>query len=84
MLPNLRYIGRSLYAINPQFTTRRFNQTEIEEMAASDRYITLYGKLQDRFGDNGVVSVVIGEIKDDGLHIILWLMSCRVLKRDME
>ena len=65
-------------------TTRRFTQTEIEEMAASDRYITLYGKLQDRFGDNGVVSVVIGEIKDDGLHIILWLMSCRVLKRDME
>ncbi len=65
-------------------TTKRCTQTEIEEMATSDRYITLYGKLEDKFGDNGVVSVVSGEIKDKDLHIVLWLMSCRVLKRDME
>ena len=31
-----------------------------------------------------MVSVVIGKIKEDALHIDLWLMSCRVLKRDME
>ena len=65
-------------------TTRRFTQKEIEEMADDPGYITLYGKLTDRFGDNGVVSVVIGKIADSELDIILWLMSCRVLKRDME
>ena len=65
-------------------TTRRYTQAEIEKIAADDNYITLYGKLEDKFGDNGVVSVVIGEIKDMELHIILWLMSCRVLKREME
>lgn len=93
-------------------TTRRFTQGEIEAFAADERYITRYGKLEDRFGDNGVVSVVIGrrggmadaavyrqggqaaqemaaaEEAADGersvLHIELWLMSCRVLKRDME
>ncbi len=42
-----------------------------------------YGRLTDRFGDNGVVAVVIGEIRGSELHIDLWLMSCRVLKRDM-
>lgn len=65
-------------------TTKRYTQTEIEEVAASDQYITLYGKLIDKFGDNGVVSVAIGHVIEDICHIDLWIMSCRVLKRDME
>lgn len=65
-------------------TTKRYTQAEIEAIAADDNYITLYGKLEDKFGDNGVVSVVIGQKKDSELHMDLWLMSCRVLKRDME
>ena len=65
-------------------TTRRYTQGEIEQAAADGEYITLYGKLEDKFGDNGVVSVVIGYKKEEELHIDLWIMSCRVLKRDME
>ena len=65
-------------------TTRRYTQTEIEETAKDAGHITLYGKLVDRFGDNGVVSVVIGNIVGDACDIELWIMSCRVLKRDME
>lgn len=65
-------------------TTRRYTQAQIEETAADPMKITLYGKLADKFGDNGVVSVVIGSRKGTELHIDLWLMSCRVLKRDME
>ena len=65
-------------------TTRRFSQSEIEAIAQNSQYITLYGKLEDKFGDNGVVSVVIGEKEEKVLHMRLWLMSCRVLKRDME
>lgn len=65
-------------------TTRRYTQAEIEQIAADTSYLTLYGKLEDKFGDNGVVSVVIGRKEDDTLHMDLWLMSCRVLKRDME
>lgn len=73
-------------------TTRRFTQGDIERFAADDSYITRYGKLEDKFGDNGVVSVAIGrkgyqnetEADVPVLHIELWLMSCRVLKRDME
>lgn len=68
-------------------TTKRYSQNAIEAVANDSEYITLYGKLQDKFGDNGVVSVVIGRVDGtnrDELHIELWLMSCRVLKRDME
>ncbi len=68
-------------------TTKRYTQAEIEAAAADPDQITLYGKLTDKFGDNGVVSLVIGRItgeKRDELDIELWLMSCRVLKREME
>ena len=65
-------------------TTRRYTQSEIEQTAGDPDYITLYGKLEDKFGDNGVVSVVIGHKKEGTLHLDLWIMSCRVLKRDME
>ncbi len=65
-------------------TTRRYTQGEIEEIAANDQYLTLYGKLADKFGDNGVVSVIIGRREDGVLHLELWIMSCRVLKRQME
>lgn len=65
-------------------TTRRYTQSEIEKAARDSSKITLYGKLTDKFGDNGVVSVVIGHVEGKTLHIDLWLMSCRVLKRDME
>lgn len=65
-------------------TTKRYTQAEMEEVFHSDNYIRLYGKLTDKFGDNGVVSVVIGKKENSSFHIDLWLMSCRVLKRDME
>ena len=65
-------------------TTERYSQEEIERIAADDSFITLYGKLTDRFGDNGVVALTIGKVSGTTLDITLWLMSCRVLKRDME
>lgn len=65
-------------------TTWRISESDMENIAKDDKYIRLYGKLSDKYGDNGVITVVIGEKDGDKLHIRLWLMSCRVLKRDME
>lgn len=65
-------------------TTRRYTRADIEHMAAASDYVTLYGRLEDRFGDNGLVSVVIGHKEGSRLRIDLWLMSCRVLKRGLE
>lgn len=82
------YLGRIAQLTNKsnQFnlTTRRYTEAEIEEAARDPKKIALYGKLSDRFGDNGVVAVVIGTEKEKALHLDLWLMSCRVLKREME
>lgn len=65
-------------------TTRRYTESQMRELSEDGGYITLYGKLTDKFGDNGVVSVVLGRLDGGVLHIELWLMSCRVLKRNME
>jgi FkbH-like protein len=65
-------------------TTRRYTVAEIQAIARNQQFIGIYGKLADRFGDNGLVSVMIGRKDGVDLHLELWLMSCRVLKRDME
>lgn len=65
-------------------TTLRCSESDITNMQVSEDYICLYGKLEDKFGDNGVVSVISGQILNNELHMRLWLMSCRVLKRGME
>ena len=65
-------------------TTKRFSVDDIESAAEDSGNITLYGRLKDKFGDNGIVSLAVGKVKGDELHVELWLMSCRVLKRDME
>ena len=65
-------------------TTRRYTLAEMEAIARDPQYIGLYGRLADKFGDNGLISVVLGRREGSMLHLDLWLMSCRVLKRDME
>jgi len=65
-------------------TTRRYTAGDIQKISLDPTYITLYGKLTDAFGDNGLVSVIVGRKDGSTLHIELWLMSCRVLKRDLE
>lgn len=65
-------------------TTRRYTLAEMEAIAKDPGYIGIYGKLSDRFGDNGLISIVLGRCDGEVLHLDLWLMSCRVLKREME
>lgn len=65
-------------------TTKRYTQAEMEKTAQDEGCIRLCGRLRDKFGDNGIVSVVIGRVDGEIVNIDLWLMSCRVLKRDME
>lgn len=82
------YLERIAQLINKtnQFnlTTRRYTGAEVEAMAKDPQCLTLYGRLTDKFGDNGLVSVLIGRVARETLEIDVWLMSCRVLKREME
>ena len=65
-------------------TTRRYTAAEVENLMADDEYITLYGRLIDKFGDNGIVTALIGHCSGEVLDIDLWIMSCRTFKRKLE
>ena len=65
-------------------TTRRYTAAEVEGIMADPAYITLYGRLVDKFGDNGLVTAMIGHIQDNVLDMDLWIMSCRTFKRRLE
>lgn len=65
-------------------TTKRYTRELLEELSEEEGCLTLYGRLSDCFGDNGLVTVVLGKVEGNRLFIELWLMSCRVLKRNLE
>jgi FkbH-like protein len=68
-------------------TTRRHSLEQVARFVATDRCITLQFRLVDRFGDNGLVSVMIlpPDTRDpDIFEIDTWVMSCRVFGRKLE
>ena len=65
--------------------TERFTEADIEQMGTSDAHFTFSFTLEDKFGNNGMICVIILQKENDNtLFINTWLMSCRVLKRGME
>lgn len=66
-------------------TTRRYSEQEIEALAQdkNSRVVTI--RVRDRFGDNGLVGVVIVHAGNaDAWEIDTFLLSCRVIGRTVE
>jgi FkbH-like protein len=66
-------------------TTRRYSEAEVAAAQDDPDVFTLQVRLTDRFGDNGMISVVICRPHEPSVWAIdTWLMSCRVLGRQVE
>ena len=68
-------------------TTRRHSEEVVRKMLASEEYWTQYFKLRDRFGDNGLIGLLIARRipgQSPAWEIDTWLMSCRVIDRQVE
>lgn len=65
-------------------TTRRYTTSETQQAAKAENSITLAGRLVDKFGDNGITSAIIATQNGSNAEIDLWIMSCRVFKRNLE
>ena len=65
-------------------TTRRFTEVEVEAVMSDPAQITLQLRLTDRFGDNGTIAIVMARCVGETCLIDVWLMSCRVLGRQVE
>ncbi len=83
-------LNRTVQLINKtnQFnlTTRRYTEEDIKAIMQDPSTFGLQLRLIDRFGDNGIIGIVIGKLKEakSELFIDTWLMSCRVLGRQVE
>lgn len=70
-----------------QFNLRtvRYTEEDVKRISASDNFVTFTFNLEDKFGDHGLIAVVILEKKSKTeLFLDTWIMSCRVLKRGVE
>ena len=65
-------------------TTRRRSEAEVEALMTDPTHYGFSVRLSDKFGDNGLISVVIAGVEGTTATVDTWLMSCRVLKRQME
>ncbi len=64
--------------------TQRVSKSELEEYSKRKDYITFCFHLSDKYGDLGLISVLILKVIEEQMFIEEFVMSCRVLKRGME
>lgn len=65
-------------------TTRRYTDEQLAKMEKDPSVFCFAAKLEDKFGDNGIISIVICREDGDDWYIDTWLTSCRVLGRNVE
>ena len=67
-------------------TTRRITEATALALLSDPRSLTVRIRLTDRYGDNGIIAVVIGRLEPGSRDLLVetWLMSCRVLGRGVE
>lgn len=65
-------------------TTRRYSEQQIQDFASADDSHVYWINVKDRFGDNGVVGVMILLDRGDTWEFDTFLMSCRVIGRTVE
>ena len=65
-------------------TTRRYTEQQVASLEDSSDHYTLQVTVRDKFGDNGMIGVVICTIAPERWDVDTWLMSCRVLNRGVE
>jgi FkbH-like protein len=65
-------------------TTRRYNESEIQEKLNDPNWRIFWCACRDRFADEGVIGAALARITEKGWHLDTFLMSCRVLGRGVE
>jgi FkbH-like protein len=85
---NENNIGRvvQMLAKTNQFnlTTRRHSESKIRELLLDSRNILLTISVSDRFGDQGIVGLIIAFADGTNIHVDSFLMSCRAIGRGIE
>lgn len=82
---NLPRISQLINKTNQfNLTTQRMSENQVREIMDGPNYYTQFLRVRDRFGDNGITGILIASRDAEGLRVDHWLMSCRVLGRELE
>jgi FkbH-like protein len=65
-------------------TTRRYTEPQVAAFLADPACRVLTAQVEDRFGDNGIVGLVIARAEGDAWALDTFLLSCRVIGRTVE
>lgn len=65
-------------------TTRRYSESELDALIRSGQHEVYTARLRDRFGDDGIIALAILKSDDGAVYIDTFLMSCRVIGREVE
>ena len=65
-------------------TYQKIDEVKLDKIAKNKKNIILESNLDDKFGKNGIVSILYGTIIKKIFFIENWVMSCRVFKRELE
>ena len=85
---NISTFARASQLLNKtnQFNlTQEKNDTEnLKNLSKSKNNLLIQSNLKDKYGDNGIISVLYGFKKNKDFYIQNWVLSCRVFKRNLE
>lgn len=65
-------------------TTPRYSREEVEQRMVSPDFWCRWYRLKDRYADHGLIAVLIARIVGKQWIVDAWLMSCRVIGREVE
>ena len=65
-------------------TTKRYSSEEVLRIETDPAIVSWQVRLTDKFGDHGMIAVIVVRTRPDVWVIDTWLMSCRVLERGVE
>jgi FkbH-like protein len=81
-LPRIVQLANKTNQFN--LTTIRYAQCDLERAMDDPNVVTFQFRLKDVYGDNGIIALLLGRLQGNDLVVESWLMSCRVLGRQVE
>ncbi len=81
-IPRITQLSQKTNQFN--MTTVRYQTDDIAAMLETNKYLVLSCSAKDKFGDNGIVGVCIVKLDNIDAYIDTFLLSCRVLGRNIE
>ncbi len=82
---NLQRAHQLIHKTNQfNLTTKRYSEKQLQEFMNDPYYEIYVSRVEDKFGDNGIVFLLIAKKGDNKILIDSLIMSCRVMERFIE